>query len=51
MERLAVVIDNPVPSHPGVEAFARMTNAGAEAAGVVIDPQTIARSDARGRPP
>ena len=41
MERLAVLIDNPVPCHPGVEAFARMTDAGMETADVVVNPETI----------
>ncbi len=41
VEWLAVVIDNPVPSHPRVESFARMTNTGVQPASVVVDPETI----------
>ena len=41
MEGLAVVIDNIVPSYPGIDPFRRVADTCPQAASVVINPKTI----------
>ena len=41
VERLAVVIDNIVLRHPGIDPFRRVADTCPQAASVVINPNTI----------